>query len=109
MDLFRQRAHAILETARFGTSNDITVRFHQDGGLHLVMSDSSAPPQLPQHELREHSTATYQMMRKGRQILVTGQQGKQRCFLEALVPKVSASFLLNDQALYDLSPRLLYR
>jgi hypothetical protein len=102
VDLFGQRAHAILETAQIGTSDNVTVIFQHDGGLHLVMSDNPAELSCSNAPL----DVTYQMMRKGGKIFVIGRDGKQKCCLDAPASPRPAALLLNDQPLYQLASEM---
>jgi hypothetical protein len=100
---FEQKARAILETAQYGGSGDVTLICTPEGGLHVVMGEGSfvSPAELP------FNSATYRVMRKGRNVFVTGRESGKRCSLQAAVIPPSFHFLLNDQPLYQLGPPCL--
>jgi hypothetical protein len=97
---FEQKARAILETAQYGGSGDVTLICTPEGGLHVVMGEGSfvSPAELPFH------SATYRVVRKGNNVFVTGSESRKRCALQAPVISPVSQFLLNDQPLYRLDP-----
>ena len=100
MDLFRQRAFDMLETARQGSVRDMEVRCGHDGSLSLVVGEGS--PSLP--SLSVHQDSVYRLTRRGNRIQVAGRLGRETCIYEglALSPPPPPPLLLNDQPLYRM-------
>ncbi len=105
MDLFRERAAEILDLAKVGRAESVTVLFHDNGpglppGLHLIMDEArAAAPWRSQ----DTTTAVYQVTRAGGTVLVQARQGTRSCELQGKVaPRLLQPLLLNNQALYRL-------
>lgn len=105
MDLFRERAGEILDLAKVGRAENLTVLFHDNGpgvppGLHLIMREAGEMPLLPP---RNASTAVYQVTRTRGTVMVQATHGARSCELQGKVPaNLLKPFLLNNQALYRL-------
>lgn len=105
MDLFRERAADILDLAKVGRAENVTVLFHDNGpglppGLHLIMRDAGETPLLPP---RNASTAVYRVTRARGMVLVQATHGTRSCELQGRVPvNLLKPLLLNNQALYQL-------
>ena len=104
MDLFHQHAQQILEVARMGASEPLSVLVHDNGpglpaGLHLIMGQPD--PALPPCGA---GTAAFRVTRGEGFVRVRGAQGSRACDLraESLLPSVPP-FLLNNQALYQVA------